>query len=83
MYKITIKKNVNGVTKEVTIETDDVQIVQTILQNEEIISVDADIPNRNIYDDWLNMEKEWKKRQIPGIWKTGDNPLNAPFTVTC
>lgn len=46
MYKITIKETVGEVTKETTIETDDLELTKQILVSEEIIKVETDVSFR-------------------------------------
>lgn len=89
MYKITIKETVGEVTKETTIETDNLELAKEILVSEEIIKVETDVPNESIDPDVTKLREIWKQ-QIEDIWKnpqppyrTGDWPFSTPFTVTC
>lgn len=90
MYKITINKSVNEVTKQVIIETEDVELVKDILKNEDVLNVDSDVPNRNIDKEYQDLVKLWeeevKKFTNPSPWKIGDDHNRGPFTpftVTC
>ncbi|XKX17465.1 hypothetical protein MVUOKPPV_CDS0068 [Klebsiella phage phi1_175008] len=84
MYKITIKKTVGEVTKEITIETDNLELTKEILVSEEIIKVETDVPNESIDPDVAKLREIWKQ-QIADIWKNPQIPYTPgnPFTVTC
>ena len=91
MYKITIKETVGEVTKETTIETDDLELTKQILVSEEIIKVETDVPNQNIDENWQILQKIWEDTQKPPkpydplqpYRDTGSWPFSTPFTVTC
>lgn len=91
MYKITIKETVGEVTKETTIETDDLELTKQILVSEEIIKVETDVPNQNIDENWQILQKIWEDAQKPPkphdpfqLYRdTGSWPFSTPFTVTC
>ena len=84
MYKITIKETVGEVTKETTIETDNLELAKEILVSEEIIKVETDVPNESIDPDVAKLRDIWKQ-QIEDIWKNPQIPYTPgnPFTVTC
>lgn len=91
MYKITIKETVGEVTKETTIETDDLELTKQILVSEEIIKVETDVPNQNIDENWQILQKIWEDAQKPPkpydplqpYRDTSSWPFSTPFTVTC
>lgn len=84
MYKITIKKSVGEVVKEMIIETDDLELTKEILVSEEIIQVETDVPNESIDPNVTKLREIWKQ-QIEDIWKNPQIPYTPsnPFTVTC
>nr|DAY73850.1 MAG TPA: hypothetical protein [Caudoviricetes sp.] len=85
MYKITIKENAGEVTREVIIETDDLELAKEILVSEEIIKVETDVPNENIDPGMTTLKEIWEK-QVQDIWKNPQHPYRVedwPFTVTC
>lgn len=91
MYKITIKETDGEVTKETTIETDDLELTKQILVSEEIIKVETNVPNQNIDENWQILQKIWEDAQKPPkphdplqpYRDTGSWPFSTPFTVTC
>lgn len=91
MYKITIKETVGEVTKETTIETDNLELAKEILVSEEIIQVETDVPNESIDPGMESLKEIWRKH-LDDIWKdprttrTGapyETGTPWPFTVTC
>lgn len=62
MYKITIEEIVGQITKKTTIETDDVELVKSLLIEQEVISVHSDADNLNIDPEWQEL-MQWYKRQ--------------------
>lgn len=63
MYKITIEKTVGQVSKKTTIETDDVELVKTILEMNGDVSVQSDIDNLNIDPEWQELLQWYRKKK--------------------
>lgn len=73
MFKLKVIKKVGEVQTTVEIETDSKDMVLAILRHNDVISVDSDVPNRNIDPDWFQMIRLAEEYKLP----------TAPFTVTC
>ena len=94
MYKVTIRRRIDVLEKEVIIETDDVELIKQILVAEEVLKVETDVPNESIDPGMLDLQDFWKK-QIEDMAKrppadplkpyrdSADWPFTTPFTVTC
>ncbi len=88
MYKVMIEEVIGEIKRVVTLETEDVELVKTLLEIGQVKSVDSDVPNRNIDKEWQELLDWLKKNNPPSIqpykrpWTTPFDP-NNPFTVTC
>lgn len=91
MYKITIKSIVGDLSKETTIESDDLELIKQILVSEDIIKVETDVPNQSIDENWFNFQKIWEDAQkvakphdpLAPYRDSNHWPFGTPFTVTC
>lgn len=63
MYKITIEKTVGEVSNKTTIETDDVELVKTILEKNGNVSVESDVDNLNIDPEWQELLQWYHKKR--------------------
>lgn len=93
MYKVTIRRRIDALEKELILETDDVELIKQILISEEVLKVETDVPNESIDPGMLDLQDFWKK-QIEDMAKHPHDPLKpyrdggtwpftTPFTVTC
>lgn len=57
-YKVKVEEKVREVSKVTMLETDDLNLVKAILKMEEKVTVDSDLPNRNISKEWEDLVKE-------------------------
>lgn len=61
MYKITIEETVGQVTRKTTVETDDVDLVKSLLEIKENVSVHSDVDNLNIDPEWQELMKWYRE----------------------
>lgn len=78
MYKVTIEEVVGEVRKITTVETEDVELVKELLRIERVIEVDSDEANRNISQEWQELQK-WLEEEQAKQRKPCTPPFGAPY----
>lgn len=78
MYKVTIEEVVGEVRKTTTVETEDVELVKELLRIERVIEVDSDEDNRNISQEWQELQK-WLEEEQAKQRKPYAPPFGAPY----
>lgn len=96
MYKVTIEEILGEVKRVTTVETDDVDLVKTLLEIKENLSVHSDVDNLNIDPEWQELLKWYREkkakekstdaneeaiRELAKLWEEVENESNKRRTT--
>lgn len=90
MYKVIIEEVAGDLKKVVTLETEDVELVKSLLEIGNVKSVDSDIANLNIDAEWQELWQWYQnKKKEDATWNFLQQNQKrydihtTPLTVTC